>query len=58
MDSSTTTLIRSLRVNRMDEHIPNGIQKFLIQQGISAAALDPVELLHIKVQENIWFEQN
>lgn len=57
MDSSTTTLIQRLQVNRMDEHIPNGIQKFLIQHGIPAATLHPVRLLHIKVQDYIWFEQ-
>lgn len=47
MDSSTTTLIWSLQVNRMDECIPNGIQKFLIQQGIPAATLHPAGFPHI-----------
>lgn len=39
MDSSGTVLIRSHHVNRMDEYIPNGTQKLLIQQGIPAALL-------------------
>lgn len=48
MDSSTTRIIQSLQVKRMGEPIPNGIQKSLIQQGIPAAILHPVGLLHIR----------
>lgn len=35
-------------VNRMDEYIPNGTQKLLTQQGIPAATLYPVALLHLR----------
>lgn len=48
MDSSITTVIRSLQVNRVGKSIPNGIQKSLLQQGIPAATLHPVGLLHIR----------
>lgn len=50
MDSSATMLIRSHNVNRMGEYIPNGTQKLLIQQGIPAATLDPVALLHLRLR--------
>lgn len=48
MDSSATALNRSHHVNRRDEYIPNGTQKLLIQQGIPAATLYPVALLHLR----------
>lgn len=48
MDSSGTALIRSHHVNRMDEYIPNGTQKLLIQQGIPAATLYPAALLRFR----------
>lgn len=50
MDSSATALNRSHRINRMDEYIPSGTQKLLIQQGIPAATLYPVALLHLKLR--------
>lgn len=48
MDSSAIALIRSHHVNRMDEYIPNGTQKLLIQQGIPAATLYPAALLRFR----------